>query len=1247
MHHPDLAYLRQIVKQSDPKVEYKVLANIGSGTYGDVYKAQRRDDRRLVAIKIMKIDPKDDIRAICQEIHTLMECSHPNIVQYYGSYLRLNKLWICMEFCGGQSMQDIYLYTRIPLQEDCIAFVTRETLKGLRHMHERNRIHRDIKAILLSGANILLTDRGEVKIADFGVAAKLSTSMIKRSTVIGTPYWLRFPSVKGEQKSLQSAVIYHSSTKISRTITSTANTGLDGLNVVKGEFSISGPSTLRMAPEVASVENRGTGYDGKCDIWAVGITAIEYAELQPPLFDLDPLMLFILPTTVLVLSEVFHVLGVSFPALHRASEQNFSPKDPFLTCSYKKKALLAAYYARALQCLGARNYKPPNLKERSKWSGAFRNFVKLCLTKNERNRPDASVLLTHLKGKATNDGGCNIYSKTSWTSVVDFPLRQAPMAKVLQTVGVVFAVGNAKKPIINPPGLISFPPLLPQHDFVSNPFLSIASTRDLLDRKCTLEEREKMALAATPAPLVSGPKIKVAMEAVQPQPPLPPPPIPQKPQHQQPQHLVAAEQPIWPVSVSRERPQSLLVQNRLPDRNGRPEDVDQANRREQQAEINMTASATAEVAEDESPPPQPPRSLKVLISAATSTSAACAKGAPRLRIASLRRPSEPAGGQDQPITSAGWPPGDHRLLPENCLNESSEDLVAEVLDEYEKRQSQLFYSPIDGMMDSEIEMVEEAGRLSFYESENFEDTDEFGGTNGLVPSAGLSDEGLSRMRSKRRAPLPPPLPPKGEALKAVASVASACQSYATAPGPIISTTSSTSSQQQQQQPMHDFGISATDTDNRDARRLSGGDGAYQAKRTGVGVPPPRPPPPKFDTACGLLTDFEKRGLRHAERQYQMEHGIGLPPTPKVHLNYFLLTRLPLRQMGACFTLIFEGCPLKVNATATWVNPLTKAQMIIFGTNDGIYYLNLQELADATLELLIPRRCIWLTVFRDTMMSLSGNTPHLYSHNLVNVMKAKTSQDLAGGTLTGRLPTKLLPKRFQPTVKVPNTRGCYIASVVRNPSNGNKYLCAVIDKSILVLEWFNPRSTFVEVKRVEVPSMPSPVYNFDLVCNRDQSLPTVCLGVYKTSDPNRFRLHVVDLNNDAINPPPYPFSPEDSLPIVKVAHIDYSVLMLCFQDHAKFVDFRGNVCSNRQHISKITFGTHVASVVCLRDGILAFHPFGLRGFGFDGQLTQDINDPQHIYQLLGSDKNIVVESRPVDDPMSKSNLYLLFGHENSY
>ncbi|KAM3172132.1 hypothetical protein ACTXT7_015187 [Hymenolepis weldensis] len=156
---------------------------------------------------------------------------------------------------------------------------------------------------------------------------------------------------------------------------------------------------------------------------------------------------------------------------------------------------------KALQCLGARNYKPPTLKERSKWSGNFRNFVKLCLTKNERNRPDASTLLTH--------------------------------------------------------------------DFVANPSLSIVSTRELLNLKHTLEEREKAAFAASVTPAGAKIKVSAAIEpsSEPPPPPPPPPPIPQKmqqpPQPQQVQHhyppSAAAEQSIWPVSVNRERPRSLML----------------------------------------------------------------------------------------------------------------------------------------------------------------------------------------------------------------------------------------------------------------------------------------------------------------------------------------------------------------------------------------------------------------------------------------------------------------------------------------------------------------------------------------------------------------------------------------------------------------------------------------------------------------------------------------------------------------
>ena len=131
------------------------------------------------------------------------------------------------------------------------------------------------------------------------------------------------------------------------------------------------------------------------------------------------------------------------------------------------------------------------------------------------------------------------------------------------------------------------------------------------------------------------------------------------------------------------------------------------------------------------------------------------------------------------------------------------------------------------------------------------------------------------MRSKRRAPPPPPLPPKGEALKAAA----ARQSSATAPGPMTTSTSSS----HQQPSSQDYITFGADSDADADVSLAGGDeGEYRSKI--CGGPPPRPPPPKFDTACGPLTDYEKVGLRHAERQYQMEHGIGLPPTPKVHVS---------------------------------------------------------------------------------------------------------------------------------------------------------------------------------------------------------------------------------------------------------------------------------------------------------------------------------------------------------------------------
>ncbi|XP_054277512.1 myosin-IIIb-like isoform X2 [Macrosteles quadrilineatus] len=222
----------------EPGDRFSLQELIGEGTYGEVYSARDTVTGDRCAIKILE-NVAENIEEIEEEYLVLRDLSlHPNIPSFKGLYLKRgslpeeDQLWFVMELCTGGSVTDLVQGLKKRgenLNEEQIAYILRETVEALVYLHDNHCMHRDIK-----GHNILLTEEAQVKLVDFGVSSHLAATLGRRNTSVGTPYW--------------------------------------------------------MAPEVIACEQQlDSWYDARCDIWSLGITAIELAQGDPPLSDLHPM----------------------------------------------------------------------------------------------------------------------------------------------------------------------------------------------------------------------------------------------------------------------------------------------------------------------------------------------------------------------------------------------------------------------------------------------------------------------------------------------------------------------------------------------------------------------------------------------------------------------------------------------------------------------------------------------------------------------------------------------------------------------------------------------------------------------------------------------------------------------------------------------------------------------------------------------------------------------------------------------
>ncbi|XP_076226202.1 MAP4K3-like protein hppy isoform X14 [Nomia melanderi] len=372
---------------------------------------------------------------------------------------------------------------------------------------------------------------------------------------------------------------------------------------------------------------------------------------------------------------------------------------------------------------------------------------------------------------------------------------------------------------------------------------------------------------------------------------------------------------------------------------------------------------------------------------------------------------------------------------------------------------------------------------------------------------------------------------------------------------------------------------------------------------------------------------------------------GLPPTPKVH-------------MGACFSKVFNGCPLRIHCTASWIHPDTRDQHLLIAAEEGIYNLNLNELHETAIDQLYPRRTIWMYVIKDVLMSLSGKTPQLYRHDLL-AMQSKQSHRFS--LHMNKIPERLVPRKFALTTKVPDTKGCTKCCVGRNPYNGYKYLCGAMPTGIFLMQWYDPLNKFMLLKHFDC-TLPLPLNVFEIIITPEMEYPMVCVSVKQPYQQNKLKLDLINMNSGAswfhsdeledMDGSATVIPRRENLHVINVTQLEKNAILVCYDNVVKVVTLQGKPRSSRKHMSELHFNFQIESIICLPDSVLAFHKHGMQGRSFkNGEVTQEISDPSRTYRLLGSDKVVMLESHLVQSgtltESEGADLYILAGHEASY